>query len=357
MAFGQEDPSRTEKATPKQRKKQRNKGNVPKGQEIGKVMTLLAGLIALRFLIGWVYNQLHEVYTWFFREGVAMEVNQDTAYGLLLFCMQKVTLIVLPIMLIVAVMAFVTMRLQVGHLWTTEVFKPKFSKMFNIMKGIKKLMLSPEAFVRLARNLLTASAVAIAPYLVLKEEKENLLPLFYADTSGVAAYILSTGYRMIIYALVPMMVIALIDLWYTRWNYNEQLKMTKEEVKDERKQAEGDPKIKQQQRMHMMRFMAKRMMEQVPRADVVVTNPTHYAVALRYDVMEAPAPLVLAKGVDKLALRIIDKARESNVPIRQDPPLAQALYRQVEIGDTIPEELYQAVAAILAKLDKFRYSR
>ena len=357
MAFGQEDPSRTEKATPKQEKKQRNKGNVPKGQEIGKVMTLLAGLVAMRFLMGWAYQQLHEVYTWFFRESMTLEVNAATVYGLLLFCMKKVTLIVMPIMLIVATVAFVTMRLQVGSLWTTEVFKPKFAKMFNILKGVKKLMLSPEAFVRLAKNLLTASAVAIAPYLVLKEEKENLLPLFYADPPGVAAYILSTGYKMVIYALVPMMLIALFDLWYTRWNYNEQLKMTKEEVKDERKQAEGDPKVKQQQRMRMMQFMAKRMMEQVPRADVVVTNPTHYAVALRYDVLEAPAPMVLAKGVDNLALRIIEKAKESGVAIRQDPPLAQALYRQVEIGDTIPEELFQAVAAILAKLDKFRHSR
>jgi flagellar biosynthetic protein FlhB len=159
---------------------------------------------------------------------------------------------------------------------------------------------------------------------------------------------------MVTYALIPIVIIAIIDLIYTRWNYNEQLKMTKDEVKDERKQAEGDPKIKAMQQRKMMEFMAKRMMEQVPKADVVITNPTHLAVALSYNPLEAPAPMVLAKGADHLARRIREVAEENHIPIREDKPLAQALYKQVEIGETIPEELYQAVATILAKLDKFK---
>jgi len=126
--------------------------------------------------------------------------------------------------------------------------------------------------------------------------------------------------------------------------------MTKHEVKDERRQAEGDPKVKQKQRQKMLETIAKRMMEAVPKADVVITNPTHYAVALQYDPLTAPAPIVVAKGLDHLALRIKDVAREHNVPIHENKPLARALYKQVEVGDMIPEEMYQAVAAILAQI-------
>ncbi len=321
MAFGQEDPSRTEKATPKQVRKQREKGNVPKGQEISKVMTLLAGLVALRFLIGWVYGQLHEVYTWFFRQGLSLDINQSTAYGLLLFCMKKVTLIVLPIMLIVAFIAFVTLRLQVGQLWTTKVFKPKFGKMFNIMKGVKKLMFSPEAFVRLARNLLIASAVAIAPYLVLMEEKENLLPLFYASPARRGhLHPVERPSSMVTYALVPMLLIAILDLWYTRWNHNEQLKMTKDEVKDERKQMEGDPKIKQQQKHadDAVHGQAHDAAGAQGRRGGHQPHPLRRGPALR-PVMEAPGPLVLAKGVDSMAEKHQGQSpKEAGVPIKRE---------------------------------------
>jgi flagellar biosynthetic protein FlhB len=141
---------------------------------------------------------------------------------------------------------------------------------------------------------------------------------------------------------------------YTRWKYIEDQKMSKDEVKDERKQMEGDPKVRQKQKEKMMQSMAARMLPKVPEADVVITNPTHYAVALRYNALEAPAPLVLAKGVDHMARKIKDIALENNVPIRENAPLARALYEQVELGDIIPEELYQAVATILAQLARFK---
>ena len=229
--------------------------------------------------------------------------------------------------------------------------------MFNIAAWIKALMISPQALVRLGRSLAQALVVGIAPYVVIKQEFPNLIPLFYQNAQGLAGYILSVGYKMTSYAMVPMILIAVADLWYTRWNYEEEIKMSKDEVKDEQKQAEGDPVIRSAQKQKMFATMAKRMLKEVPTADVVVTNPTHIAVALRYNVMQAPAPLVVAKGLDHLAERIKEIAREHNVPIREDKPLAQALYKQVEIGEIIPEELYQAVAAILAKLDKFKAGR
>ena len=151
-----------------------------------------------------------------------------------------------------------------------------------------------------------------------------------------------------------MLAITVFDVWQTRYSYSENMKMTKSEVKDERRQAEGDPVIKGKQRQKMMQVVQQRMMQNVPRADVVVTNPTHLAVALRYNAAEAPAPVVLAKGADHLAERIKEVAREHHVPIRENVTLARALYKSVEIGDMIPEDLYKAVATLLASIWKLK---
>jgi flagellar biosynthetic protein FlhB len=355
--MAQQDPSKTEKATPKRRRKVRDEGNVPKGAEMGKTMTLLAGVIALRYLVEFYYKELSSIFRWFLTGGMFQELTQSSTYELFLWSIQRMALLMLPLMLILAFVAWLTLRLQVGKLWSPKVFKPKFGKIFNIFAGIKRLMFSPQALVRFARSMLQAAVVAIAPYIVIRQEFPNFLPLFYAAPEGLAAYILGSAYKMVCYALVPMMLIAIADLWYTRWNYEEQIKMTKNEIKDERRQAEGDPQVKAEQRQKMMNMMAKRMLADVPKADVVVTNPTHIAVALSYNVMEAPAPRVLAKGLDHLAEKIKEVAREHDIPIRENKPLAQALYKQVEIGEMIPEELYQAVAALLARLDRFKKSK
>jgi len=352
--IGQEDPSKTEKATPKRREKQRAEGNVAKGQEIPKVMVLLAGVLMLRAMIGFYHEQFTEIYTWTFTEAITIDVNQQIAYNLFVWGVQKMAVMVLPFLFVIAFVAWLTGRLQVGSLWTLKTLKPKFGKIFNITKGIKKLMLSPETLINLGKSVVQAIAVGIAPYLVIQEEMHNLLPLFNTNAHNIAAYILMVGYKMVCYALVPMLIIAALDLWYQRWNYEEGLKMTKDEIKDERKQAEGDPQVKQQQRKKMMDMMTSRMFQDIPKADVVITNPTHYAIALQYNPQVAPAPMVLAKGVNRLALRIREVAQEHNIPIEENPPLAQALYKQVEIGETIPEELFQAVASILAKLEKFK---
>jgi flagellar biosynthetic protein FlhB len=193
---------------------------------------------------------------------------------------------------------------------------------------LKRLFISPQTLIRLGKSILMAAVIGIAPYIVIRNEMHHFLPLFYATPTAIGVYMLEMGMKMVKYAMLPMLVIAIADLWYTRWDYEENLKM--------------------------MEVMAQRMLENVPKADVVVTNPTHYAVALRYDAVEAPAPVVLAKGVDHLAERIKEVAREHRVPIRENVPLARALYRQVEVGDMIPEELYQAVASLLASLMKFK---
>jgi flagellar biosynthetic protein FlhB len=352
--MAQNDPSRTENATPKRRNKARGEGNVPKSQELPKPLTLLFGLLMLQLYIGTIRTEIENLMKWFFTEGFVFELTPGSIHTLFQTCLYSISVMVLPIMLVIAVAAFITVRLQVGQLWAPKVFKPKF-QMFNVLSGLKKLF-SKDALVRLVKSIFMAAAVALGPYIVIKQAFGEVIPLFYQPAESIAAYVLNAGQTMFYYALTPMILIGIADLLYTRWDYEENLKMTKSEVKDERKQAEGDPAIKNKQRQKMMAVMMRRMMQDVPKADVVITNPTHLAIAIRYNAMEAPAPMVLAKGAGAVAQRIKDIARENNVPIRENKPLARALYKVIEVGDTIPEEFYQAVAAILAQIYKTKHN-
>ncbi len=353
----QQDPSRTEKPTQKRINKARKQGNVGKSPEVSKTLVVLVGLVVLWFYVGYIGDYIKGLFRWFFTQGFHFDTNKQSVYQLFQFVSWEIAKMVLPVMLAVGFVAYVAVRTQVGPLWAPKVFNPNFAKFFNIAGGLKRMLLDVGTLIRLGRSLLQAIVIGIAPYIVLKGEMDNIAPLFYQNAEGLAVYILETGAKMVIYALVPMLLIAAADLWYKKWDYIENLKMTKDEVKDERRQAEGDPQIKRKQRQKMMEVMARRMMQDVPKADVVITNPTHIAVALKYDALEAPAPICLAKGADRVAEKIKEIAREHGVPIRENVPLARALYKSVEVGETIPEELYKAVAAILAQLNKFKGRR
>ncbi|MCA1743250.1 MAG: flagellar biosynthesis protein FlhB [Desulfonatronovibrio sp.] len=349
----QKDPSKTEEATPKQRNKAREEGNVPKSQELSKIVGLLGGIIALRFTFPHIKDSILENVEWFLNQAVVINFNEQNIYALFIFCSVTLAKIILPVMIFIVIFTIAIIYMQVGPLWTTKPLKPKL-KVFNIVQGLKSKLLDVKTLVRLVRNVFQAAAVAIAPYIILKMEFYNLVPLFYESPAMIGSYILNTGFKMALFALVPLLIISIADVVYTMWDYNENLKMTKDEVKDERKQAEGDPKVKSEQRKKMMGAVQQRMMQDVPKADVIITNPTHIAIAIKYDPTQAPAPLVLAKGVNHLAEKIKDAARKNNVPIRENKPLAQALYKSVEIGQTIPEDLYKAVAAVLAEIYKMK---
>lgn len=352
--MSQQDPSKTETATQKRRGKAREQGSVAKSQELSKVASLLGGSLAIYVLLGFLDENMREVFSIFLGGDYAMELNPGSVYAMFLMISKQLTVMLLPFLLIMAGLAYITLRLQVGKLWTLKVFQFKFDKMLNPMAGIKRMLIDPKTLFRLGKQCLQAAAIGYAPYIVLRDEFPNFMPLFYQTPDAIAAYLLSTGFKVVLYALVPMILIAVIDLWYTRWSYEDNLKMSKDEVKDERRQAEGDPEVRAKQRQKMMAVMQRRMLESVPKADVIITNPTHIACALQYDVKVAPAPLLVAKGLDHLAEKIKEIAREHHVPIRENKPLAQALYKSVEVGDIISEELYQAVATILAQLDKFK---
>lgn len=343
------DPSKTEKATPKRRQKAREEGNVPKSQEVTKALTTATGMLGLALYSGVMGRHFETVFYYFFTESFNFQVTAQSVYELFFFVAQEIAILLMPLLLLIAVTAWISLRWQVGPLWTTKVFKFKWSK-FNIIKGLQGMFASQQTLIRLLRSIVQVIVIGIVPYMIIKGEFNNFLPLYYASPEGVADYMLNTGIMLVLYTLIPMTIIAAADLIYNRYNYEENLKMSKQEVKDEAKQQEGDPAVKQKQRQKMIQMMTNRMMQDVPKADVVITNPKHIAVALRYNALEAPAPLVLAIGVDRIAEKIKEIARENNIPIRENVPLAQALYKAVDIGDMIPEELYKAVAAVLASV-------
>jgi len=347
--MAQKDPSKTEKATPKRINKAREDGNVAKSQELTKLVSILAGLFVLSAWIPYMSHEILIVYRYFMTESMTFDLNEanlGAMFSWLFFVLAK---LLLPVVLVVALATAVSLRLQVGKLWAPKVFKFKF-KAFNLIAGLKRMFMSTQALIRLLKSLVQAIVIGFAPYLVIKGQMDVFLTLYDRDAAGVAIYILEMGYKIVMYALVPMIGIAAFDFWYTRHEYQENLKMTKDEIKDERKQAEGDPLIKSKMRQKMMAVAMKRMMQNVPKADVVITNPTHIAVALMYKPDEFPAPVIVAMGADKVAEKIKEIAREHNVPVKENKPLARALYKQVEVGDMIPAELFQAVASILAQI-------
>jgi len=348
------DPSKTEKATDKRRKKAREDGSVPRSQELPKLTVLIAGLIMLKVMSSTISEEMRDTFLLFLGGRVTFTPTLDGVTTLFWLVNKKLAILLLPLLLVLAVVGYVTQRIQVGDLWAPKVFKLDFNRLFNPMGALRKLLIDPKVLLQLGKQIAMASIISLAIYIILKKRFNEFLPLFYQNIETLTAFMLNNAYALVFYTVAPMVVVVIIDIWYTRWDYEENLKMTKDEVKDEAKQSYGDMRVKQEQRKKMMEFIQRRMMQNVPKADVVITNPTHLACALRYDPKEAPPPILLAKGADRIAEKIKEIAREHRIPIRENKPLAQALYKTVEIGEAIPEELYQAVAVILAQLDKFK---
>ena len=352
--FGkQKDPSKTEKATPRREQKMRNEGNVPRSQELPRMVSLYGGMALLTAWIGAIQDGALDLFRRFYGGGWDFEPTIENVRDLAIDLSWRFAVMVLPVLLGLWILLIIVQRIQVGKLWTFKVFKFKWQR-FNLVKGLQQVLFSPMTIFRALKSFAFAAILAIIPGYLIYTQYLNFLPMDYATPEGVATFMLDMARRILFYTAIPLLAITVFDVWQTRYSYSENMKMTKSEVKDERRQAEGDPVIKGKQRQKMMQVVQQRMMQNVPRADVVVTNPTHLAVALRYNAAEAPAPVVLAKGADHLAERIKEVAREHHVPIRENVTLARALYKSVEIGDMIPEDLYKAVATLLASIWKLK---
>ena len=343
---------KTEPATQKKLNDARKEGQVAKSREIANGFSLLALFLILRFWVGnmgnrllavfhVIYNRIPDVIT--FWHGSMPEADTQFVFRQMLI---QAGLTVAPILLIGVVVVFVCDVVQVKWKPTFKPLRPKFSKL-NPIKGFKKFV-SLNSLIELLKSIVKIILIVYVCYNYLQDKWAMLLNLYDVSLMHGLQLIAQTVTDLGIRIAAVYMIVAFADLIYQRIKFKNDMKMTKQEVKEEYKQQEGDPQVKNKIRNKMMEASRRRMMQNLPQADVVITNPTHYAVAIKYDTQVADAPLVIAKGEDYLAQKIKEIARENHVEIVENKPLARMLYANVEVGQVIPPELYQAVAEVLA---------
>ncbi len=260
--------------------------------------------------------------------------------------MQQFAVILLPLFLTLMVVAVVSNYMQVGSLLSFEAITPRFSKL-NPMEGLKRLF-SAQAMMEFAKSIFKLTVVGWIAWNTVSGELNSLLPLIDKSPGIILNYVGLVSFTLFWKVCLVMILLAILDFMFQKWEFEKNLKMTKQEVKEEHKQTEGDPHVKSRIRAIQREMAQKRMMAEVPEADVVITNPTHLAVALSYEAGRMEAPRVVAKGSGHVAQRIKEIARENGIPVIEDRPLARSLYTLVEVGGSIPENLYRAVAQVLA---------
>lgn len=337
---------KTEKATPKRRAEARKKGQVAQSRDISSVAVLFCAL-GFFFITGsWMFWRLSDVMRGIFQNIGTLDLQGSSAQAFFLEISEKVFEVLMPLMLIILIAGIAANVLQFGFMFTVESLSFKLSKL-NPVSGIKRLF-SLKSLVELLKSLFKIVVVAGIAYLTMKGEIENIPSLINISVGEILSYLGEISFKICFFTCLALVFLAALDYAYQRWEYEKQLKMTKQEVRDELKQTEGDPAIKARIRNVQREMAQRRMMEEVPGADVVITNPTSLAIALKYDTQIMMAPRVVAKGAGVIAENIKKIAEENSIPIVEDKPLAQTLFKAVEIGEYIPVELYRAVAEILA---------
>jgi flagellar biosynthetic protein FlhB len=337
---------KSEQATPRKRTEARKKGQVGKSREIPSVAVLLAGLSTLYLFGAYIYSHIKSFMQDTFSMIAApnLGLSEVLAFGNIVI--ERFIFMVLPVMIAVFVTALLSNVLQVGWLVSWESITPKLSKISPI-KGMQRLF-SKQTLMELFKSLAKLAIVGVIAYLTVKGEMERLPSLADMGVQAILLYILKIAFKLFIRVSIAMIFLAVLDYGFQKWQYEQQLKMTKQEVKEEFKRTEGDPLVKSRIKRIQYEMAKRRMMQEVPKADVVVTNPVHLAIALQYDTAEMSAPTVLAKGAGAVAERIRTLAKEHHIPIVENRELAQNLYKMVEIGNEIPSTLYEAVAQVLA---------
>lgn len=338
---------KTEKATPKKRSDARQKGQVLKSQDVTSAIVLLlifgylligAGIMR-EPIFGFFYQTF---YQYMLREDVSVETVMLIYSDLL----KQMAFVVLPVMAIAMIAGIIGNYFQFGLLFTTETLKFDLTKLDPI-KGFKRII-SLRAIVELLKSVLKISFIGGVTFIILWLNIDQVLALSFKSPWDTLTTVGLLAIYMGLAASLALLFIAVLDYFYQKYDYEKNLKMSKQDIKDEYKNSEGDPLIKSKIKQRQREMAMRRMMQEVPKADVVITNPTHYAIALKYDDNQMDAPIVVAKGVDFVAQKIKYIAKENDVVMVENRPLARAMYDQVEIGDRIPEEFFRAVAEVLA---------
>ena len=339
---------KTEQPTSKKIRDARNKGQVVQSKDLNSAISLLAVFLGFTALSQFYVENLIGFYQY------TMNLVEDTASlfttnGIALYFSEAILMILklsLPLLLIAMVSGVVVSYGQVGFLFTSEPLKPKLEKI-NPLKGLKN-MFSMKSIVEMVKAIAISTLVLYVAYSYILDHISELLITLELEVGSIVVVMWDLIYNVVIRCAILMFVIGVFDFAYKKRKNKKELMMSKQEIKEEYKQSEGDPQLKAKIKEKQRAFAMGRMMQEVPKADVIITNPTHFAVALKYDTQLAEAPVVVAKGKDLIAQNIKKIANEHEVPIVENKPLAQTLYKTVDIGSYIPADLYEAVAEVLA---------
>ena len=347
-----EGGEKTEPATQKKLDDARKEGKVARSKDLTQGIDLLVLFLLIKVFVGYMGERFMGLFdSTLGRMAEFMQVNQDElsmqAVSVMLNnAILELFLIIWPFLAFGFVITFIVTVYQVGWKVSAKPMQPKMSK-FNPINGFKRIF-SKDSLFELLKSIVKIGVIAYVAYTNIVDEADSLFILYEIELNQAIALVGEIIIEFGIEISIVFIVIGIVDYFYQKWKFSEDMKMTKQEVKDEYKNTEGDPQIKGRIRQKMREASQRRMMQDVPKADVVITNPTHFAVAIKYDAEVSKAPVVVAKGEDYLAQKIKEVAREHNVEIVENKPLARMLYHNVEIGAEIPPELYQAVAEVLA---------
>jgi len=344
---------KTEEPTPKKRADARKKGQVGRSQELNTAFVLLIGFFSLKLLWDSIYLSIANYTTYVF-SNVNQTVDTENVIRIFIGIMTILAQTALPIMLFIMVIGLAINFFQVGLTFNTESIEFKLDKL-NPINGFGRIF-SKRSLMELVKSFFKILVIGFFLYRFIHEQLLAMPQFMFFDLTTSLALVAEIIFQMAFIVIGVIMVMAFCDYGYQKWQTTQDLKMTKQEVKDEMKQSEGDPQIKGKIRQKQRQMAMARMMKEVPKADVIITNPTHYAIALAYK-SGMIAPQLVAKGQDLVAQRIKEIAREARITIVENKPLARALYASVEVGDIVPQELYQAVAEVLAYVYRLKNQR
>ncbi len=351
----QEGQEKTEQASGRKLGKQREEGKVAKSQEIISFSVFTSGMLILYLSRNFIGENVSRMATTIFSSLDTLEINASLIQLYIAKAILFFFITMSPILLGIVLFSLAANIGQVGLKLSPKALAPKMNK-FNIISGIKRLFFSSKSYVEALKSVLKLILVAGLSYVILEDLILDSVNLVSYTVPEIIQHMISGALTLIWKVALLFAILAIGDFIFQKFKFKKDMMMTKQEVKEENKQTEGDPIIKGKIKSKQFEAARNRMMQEIPTADVVVTNPTHFAVAIKYDPKKSNAPIVVAKGVDSLAQKIKKIATENNVPLHEDRQLARALYKLCDIGDTIPEELYKAVAKILAYIFNLKKS-
>jgi flagellar biosynthetic protein FlhB len=345
---------KTEEPTSKRITDTEEKGNFAHSREINSSFILLAALLGFMILGEQSTRTVMGSWNGMFAESWTLQLTPEELYKVTVNAMKAFAKIVGPFLILIMLAGLASNILQIGGLrFSSHPLVPKFNKL-NPLTGFGRIF-SKNSVMELFKSLFKVGIISVISYFVIKSHWNEIPPLMGFGVGQILSFMGFVALEIIFYVLLVMIFLALLDFAFQKFTYRENLRMTKQEIKEERKETDGNPQIKQRIRTVQMEMARKRMMSAVPSADVIVTNPTHISVAIKYDTNKFAAPLVVAKGVGPIALRIREIAKENGVPLVEDKPLARTLNKTVQVGQMIPASLYKAVAEILAYVYKLKH--